>query len=205
MITPPSPDLPSYSTHSNDEDIVDFNLCDSDDDVFIQNYLTNQRFTMFDMGPNFNQHYIPATLNYRMQSERHQNENTVSQQLRRIDRAPIVRKGPKTHLPQDRYAIEKYISKVRTLYKAKRQMERKPGGSASNSVRQAKREERGTAKPKKYRVVGGDASPLSGSNIGHRMLANMGWKEGDSLGVNKDGMAEPIQVVIQSNRRGLGA
>ncbi|KAG1219517.1 hypothetical protein G6F62_010259 [Rhizopus arrhizus] len=53
------------------------------------------------------------------------------------------------------------------------------------------------------KVVGSDAQPISSNNIGHRMLAAMGWKEGDSIGNN--GIKEPIKVTMRAKNRGLGA
>lgn len=49
------------------------------------------------------------------------------------------------------------------------------------------------------------SAPISSNNIGHRMLSAMGWKEGDTIGNNEDGIKEPIKVFMRANRRGLGA
>ncbi|KAI8888231.1 G-patch-domain-containing protein [Backusella circina FSU 941] len=54
-------------------------------------------------------------------------------------------------------------------------------------------------------IVGADATPISSSNVGHRMLAAMGWKQGDAIGSNENGIKEPIQVTIRPKNRGLGA
>ncbi|KAI8089653.1 uncharacterized protein BX664DRAFT_333565 [Halteromyces radiatus] len=111
---------------------------------------------------------------------------------------PLLRKGPKSHLPYDRRTIEKHINKKRTPAKAKKQMERKPDLPATEKRTRIRKGKHGT-------VVGSDAAPLASNNIGHKMLAAMGWKEGDALGANKDGIADPIQAVIRDKRRGLGA
>ena len=35
--------------------------------------------------------------------------------------------------------------------------------------------------------------PIAESNIGHKMLSKMGWKEGESLGNNRqDAITEPV-------------
>ena len=38
------------------------------------------------------------------------------------------------------------------------------------------------------------SKPISSDNIGKKMLEKMGWKSGQGLGVNKDGIKEPINV-----------
>ncbi|KAI9280918.1 hypothetical protein BC943DRAFT_137091 [Umbelopsis sp. AD052] len=60
------------------------------------------------------------------------------------------------------------------------------------------------AAPSHGTVVGGEALPIHTSNVGHRMLAAMGWKEGDSLGAKNTGIKAPIQAVIRKKRAGLG-
>lgn len=53
-------------------------------------------------------------------------------------------------------------------------------------------------------VVGANAAAISEANVGHRMLALMGWT-GGGLGREGEGIAEPIQAVRRTNRAGLGA
>lgn len=53
--------------------------------------------------------------------------------------------------------------------------------------------------------VGSSSTPISSDNVGHRMLAAMGWKEGSSIGNTEDGIKEPVKVFMRANRRGLGA
>ncbi|KAI7867471.1 uncharacterized protein EV154DRAFT_571635 [Mucor mucedo] len=55
------------------------------------------------------------------------------------------------------------------------------------------------------KLVASDSVPISSSNIGHRMLAAMGWKQGNAIGNNGDGITEPVKVFMRANRRGLGA
>ena len=40
---------------------------------------------------------------------------------------------------------------------------------------------------------------------GFKMLANMGWKDGDGLGKDKKGRVEPVQVTEKNDRVGLGS
>ncbi|WFD33590.1 squalene synthetase-like protein [Malassezia cuniculi] len=51
-------------------------------------------------------------------------------------------------------------------------------------------------------VVGGGARTIGSDNIGHRLLASMGWSEGQGLGA--DGLAEPILATVKVTRGGLG-
>ncbi|XP_052278410.1 angiogenic factor with G patch and FHA domains 1-like isoform X4 [Dreissena polymorpha] len=48
--------------------------------------------------------------------------------------------------------------------------------------------------------------PISNDNIGHKLLAKMGWKEGESLGKDNSGIQEPINVTLRANQNaGLGS
>ncbi|KAF2498398.1 G-patch-domain-containing protein [Lophium mytilinum] len=49
------------------------------------------------------------------------------------------------------------------------------------------------------------ATPLlDTSNKGFKMMAKLGFKHGDTLGADKGGRAEPIQVVLKEDRGGIG-
>ncbi|XP_077989398.1 angiogenic factor with G patch and FHA domains 1-like [Glandiceps talaboti] len=43
------------------------------------------------------------------------------------------------------------------------------------------------------------------SNVGHKMLKKMGWKDGQLLGKHEQGLDKPIQVVVRDKKAGLGA
>jgi len=43
------------------------------------------------------------------------------------------------------------------------------------------------------------------SNIGHKMLAKMGWKSGEGLGKEGGGIVNPVTVDVLQNKKGLGA
>ncbi|KFH65581.1 hypothetical protein MVEG_09057 [Podila verticillata NRRL 6337] len=53
-------------------------------------------------------------------------------------------------------------------------------------------------------VVGAEASEISTENLGHRMLSKMGWSPGVGLGASGEGITQPIEAIMRSNRRGLG-
>ena len=50
-----------------------------------------------------------------------------------------------------------------------------------------------------------DAAPLDSSNIGSRMLVNMGWEAGTGLGSSLQGQIEPVPVIKRRKHLGLGA
>jgi len=39
-------------------------------------------------------------------------------------------------------------------------------------------------------------SAITEENVGHKMLAKMGWKEGDSLGKSNAGILEPVSITV---------
>ncbi|CAH9091010.1 unnamed protein product [Cuscuta europaea] len=51
-----------------------------------------------------------------------------------------------------------------------------------------------------------DRSKIQADNIGHKLLAKMGWKEGEGLGSSRSGIADPITAgEVKSNNLGVGA
>ncbi|KAJ7502588.1 hypothetical protein B0H11DRAFT_2223502 [Mycena galericulata] len=53
--------------------------------------------------------------------------------------------------------------------------------------------------------VGKAAPKIGESNIGFKMLASMGWAEGDRIGVSAGGLHVPLTAVIKNTKLGLGA
>ncbi|KAK0483271.1 hypothetical protein IW261DRAFT_1332274, partial [Armillaria novae-zelandiae] len=52
--------------------------------------------------------------------------------------------------------------------------------------------------------VGKEAPRIGQSNIGFKMLASMGWSEGDHIGIS-GGLKDPVTAVIKTTKLGLGA
>lgn len=62
----------------------------------------------------------------------------------------------------------------------------------------------GTMKPKEGEEVGKTAPRIDRGNIGFRMLAAMGWAEGDRVGVS-GGLEVPLTAIVKTTKLGLGA
>ncbi|KAJ2356948.1 squalene synthetase-like protein [Coemansia erecta] len=54
------------------------------------------------------------------------------------------------------------------------------------------------------KMVAENAPEVGASNIGHKMLQQMGWTPGQGLGGDEKGRAQPVDVMIRTGRRGLG-
>jgi len=52
--------------------------------------------------------------------------------------------------------------------------------------------------------IGDDAEPIPESNIGNRMLQNMGWSPGSGLGAEGSGIKTPVVAYRRPRRQGLG-
>ncbi|KAL8141804.1 hypothetical protein V2J09_014836 [Rumex salicifolius] len=55
-----------------------------------------------------------------------------------------------------------------------------------------------------YDIITADQA-IDESNVGNRMLRNMGWQEGSGLGRDGSGMVEPVQAQAVDSRAGLGS
>jgi len=53
-------------------------------------------------------------------------------------------------------------------------------------------------------VVGDGADKISSDNVGHKMLALMGWREGDQIG-KTGGIHEPLKAIVKTSKAGLGS
>jgi hypothetical protein len=90
----------------------------------------------------------------------------------------------------DDYMSEKYLLVVeeKPKKKLKRKFDDKP---------------RSITELQKERLEEGLSNPLDSTNKGFRMLAAMGFKEGDGLGKSNPGIKEPLPLVIKQGRAGL--
>ncbi|PKK71434.1 hypothetical protein RhiirC2_865607 [Rhizophagus irregularis] len=97
-------------------------------------------------------------------------------------------------LQNDEKSQTKYNNRAaqrRKIYGQPRRPVQPATSGSSNSV------EESFEQPTKY-GIGED-------NIGNRLLQNMGWKAGEGLGKNKNGIVDPIQPEIYTAGVGLGA
>lgn len=80
------------------------------------------------------------------------------------------------------------------------------GGSHSRSNIQACRHmSHFRSSPAASQAVGGGCQALDDSNMGHRMLQGMGWQPGAGLGVEGDGIKNPVQAFTRTKATaGLG-
>ena len=53
-------------------------------------------------------------------------------------------------------------------------------------------------------VVGMAAPEITTTNVGFRMLAMMGWNNGEKIGVSGQGLNKPLAVIVKRTKRGLG-
>ncbi|CAO3581751.1 unnamed protein product [Absidia cylindrospora] len=131
-------------------------------------------------------------------------------------RTPIITKTNKTSIPKNRRQLDRFIAQAQSNMEAQDNILRKHRLDSDISSMKGKTK-KGINSGKKSQAGGGDlgvsthgsivalnAAPITGSNVGHRMLAAMGWKEGSGLGSNQEGITDPIEAVIRGKRRGLG-
>ncbi|KAL0082900.1 hypothetical protein J3Q64DRAFT_1836553 [Phycomyces blakesleeanus] len=137
------------------------------------------------------------------------------------NRSTTVTKTDRTFIPNDKRYIERFISQAQQTVDATNALSIKQQammakqniyGPPTLSKKEKnkpkdKKERKKENAPKEVlqsRVVAADAAPISDANVGHRMLAAMGWKQGDSLGVTNSGIVNPIEAVIRQKGKGLG-
>ncbi|KAG0380463.1 hypothetical protein BGX24_008098 [Mortierella sp. AD032] len=54
-------------------------------------------------------------------------------------------------------------------------------------------------------AVSGFHVPVAKTNKGHAMLSKMGWKAGTGLGATRQGVVEPVQLMVADKKAGLGS
>ncbi|KAF9298661.1 hypothetical protein BGZ88_005386 [Linnemannia elongata] len=132
------------------------------------------------------------------------------------NRFPVLLRTEKTKMPQAPIDLRKFMNagfgpRVQAEFDYRRDRRKGAGG---NNRRDGKRgggpgndtnkDPRDSARAVTGSVVGGTASEISKENVGHRMLAKMGWSPGVGLGASGDGITKPIEAVVRAKRRGLG-
>ncbi|KAI8341840.1 hypothetical protein BC941DRAFT_414661 [Chlamydoabsidia padenii] len=121
-------------------------------------------------------------------------------------RTPIITKTDRTFIPTDRRYIDRFIrnsqSAMTTPSTQKHRMTDTTRGK--KAMDDGKKMNSDLGPSTHGTVVAHNAAPITESNVGHRMLAAMGWKAGSGLGSNQEGITDPIEAVIRGKRRGLG-
>ncbi|KAG0285235.1 squalene synthetase-like protein [Linnemannia gamsii] len=135
------------------------------------------------------------------------------------NRFPVLLRTEKTKMPHMPIDLRKFMNagfgpRVQAEFDNRRDRSNNSRRGASNSRRDGKRgggvgndtnkDPRDSARAVTGSVVGGTASEISKENLGHRMLAKMGWSPGVGLGASGDGITKPIEAVVRAKRRGLG-
>ncbi|KAJ2662319.1 squalene synthetase-like protein [Coemansia sp. RSA 1200] len=126
-------------------------------------------------------------------------------------RAPVLTTTPNTWIPRNR----KRINKVLLLFDnddleperfiGGRNNQGGSGSGGGKGKRQSEGRGGGVDKAIHGKMVAENAPAVGASNIGHKMLEQMGWQPGRGLGVQEEGRATPVDVMIRGGRRGLGA
>lgn len=57
----------------------------------------------------------------------------------------------------------------------------------------------------KKSLIAGLNNPISKESFGMRMLEKMGFKQGEGLGKDGNGIKEPVQIKMKSNKQGIGS
>ncbi|KAG2232245.1 hypothetical protein INT48_000895 [Thamnidium elegans] len=143
-------------------------------------------------------------------------------------RSTIVTKTTTTRIPTDRRYISRFLSDIQTNIdeqnriigknrskgvpqKAKKKyinMKTKKDNSynaPSSNPKDRRGDSQFPAGPSHGTIVAHNAAPIAETNVGHRMLAAMGWKQGEALGSKNEGIVAPIEAIIRKKGRGLGS
>ncbi|CAH0551479.1 unnamed protein product [Brassicogethes aeneus] len=70
---------------------------------------------------------------------------------------------------------------------------------------QKRREEVGSQNPHEKTQTASVNESISSENKGFKLLSKMGWKEGESLGKDNEGIKEPVQVISNQGTAGIGS
>ncbi|KAF9907854.1 hypothetical protein EC991_010452 [Linnemannia zychae] len=141
------------------------------------------------------------------------------------NRFPVLLRTEKTKIPQAPIDLRRFMNaglggpRVQAEFDTRRDRFNNGRRGGGNNRRDGRRGGRGgdndtnggsgkdprdSARAVTGSVVGGTASEISKENVGHRMLAKMGWSPGVGLGASGGGITKPIEAVVRARRRGLG-
>ncbi|PIA15110.1 G-patch-domain-containing protein [Coemansia reversa NRRL 1564] len=132
-----------------------------------------------------------------------------------LRRMPVLTATPNTRKPPNR----KRINKILTLYDedgllpeqwlgvsgADNHAGERNGSGRKGGKRDKSGRGQASTRNEHGKIVAEHAPEVGASNVGHRMLQQMGWTPGEGLGAGEKGRATPVDVMIRAGRRGLGA
>ncbi|KAJ2159379.1 squalene synthetase-like protein [Coemansia sp. RSA 552] len=129
-----------------------------------------------------------------------------------VRRTPVLTTTPDSFRPTNRRRIEKIL----LLHEEGGLLPEEWLGGPSDRFSQGNKKGKGRNKNKgggsaaaaaaaSGKLVGENAPEVGASNIGHKMLQQMGWTPGQGLGTNEKGRATPVDVMIRNGRQGLGS
>lgn len=79
-----------------------------------------------------------------------------------------------------------------------------PRSKGKGSVKQDRGGDITISRNREGAQVGAKAQRIGAENIGHQLLASMGWTTGAGLGSTSHGIAEPVAATVKISRGGLG-
>ncbi|KAI8450554.1 hypothetical protein BY996DRAFT_4540816, partial [Phakopsora pachyrhizi] len=119
-------------------------------------------------------------------------------------RYQVFEKTSRTQLYKiDEFKVEKILTEPVPISKSKKSstflIDRK------NKKKEGLDESRRVGKHKEGAIVGKGASKIGADNVGFKLLAKMGWVDGQSMGLKPpERIKEPLMAVIKNSRGGLG-
>ncbi|KAJ2854094.1 squalene synthetase-like protein [Coemansia erecta] len=133
-------------------------------------------------------------------------------------RTPVLTLTPRSHRPDNRRRINRLLllfdegGLVPDLWSGPQASSRDGSGFArSGKGKQGSKGKQKSANGQKGsaqmhgKAVAHSAPAVGDSNVGHKMLKQMGWQPGQGLGANEEGRSTPVEVMFRAGRRGLGA
>ncbi|KAJ2711719.1 squalene synthetase-like protein, partial [Coemansia spiralis] len=126
-------------------------------------------------------------------------------------RAPVLTATPDSRPPQNRRRINKILmlfdegGALPDSWVGGPAPDKHAGGARGRGRGRGGKATEPSAASLHGKMVAEGAPEVSASNIGHKMLQQMGWTPGTGLGAEEKGRAAPVDAMIRAGRRGLGA